>query len=57
MINGGSASRIFTEVHGLGLVQTNLQFEIANGSPGAKSKWLGTVWAPYGSDQHWIRNR
>ena len=49
MINGGSASRIFTEVHGLGWSNKFYSFDIANGSSGAKSKWLGTVWAPYGA--------
>ncbi|HRH34623.1 MAG TPA: hypothetical protein PKY12_06165, partial [Catalimonadaceae bacterium] len=47
IINGGSASRIFTEVHGTGLGSSKYAFDIANGSTGSKSKWLGTVWAPY----------
>ena len=46
MINGGSATRIFTEVHGT----ASGCFSIENGSSSnAASKWLGTVWAPYGS--------
>ena len=45
MINGGSATRIFTEVHGTGTC-----FNIANGSSSsAATKWLGTVWAPNGA--------
>jgi len=47
MINGGSASRIFTEVHGSGLGNGKYAFDIANGSSASKSKWLGTVYAPY----------
>jgi hypothetical protein len=46
-INGGNASRIFTEVHGTGLGTAKYAFNIANGSTSSKSKWLGTVWAPY----------
>ncbi|MBK7650456.1 MAG: hypothetical protein IPJ20_06455 [Flammeovirgaceae bacterium] len=45
-INGGSASRIFTEVHGTGLGSSKYAFDITNGSTSSKSKWLGTVWAP-----------
>ncbi|MBL7877375.1 MAG: hypothetical protein JNL53_17045, partial [Cyclobacteriaceae bacterium] len=48
-INGGSASRIFTEVHGKGLGSSNYAFDIANGSTSSKSRWLGTVWAPFAS--------
>ena len=45
MVNGGSASRIFTEVHGTG----PCSFNIDNGSSSsAATKWLGTVWASYG---------
>ena len=48
MINGGSASRIFTEVHGSGWSNKLYGFDIANGSPGGSaSKWLGTVWCPF----------
>ncbi|MFM2326370.1 MAG: hypothetical protein RIR31_572, partial [Bacteroidota bacterium] len=48
MINGGSATRIFTEVHGSGCNNPKYAFDIANGSSGgASTKWLGTVWAPY----------
>ena len=56
MINGGSASRIFTEVHGTGLGSAKYSFELANGSSGAMSRLLGTVWVPYGSDQYRIRH-
>ncbi len=48
IINGGDASRIFTEVHGLGTGGSKAAFQIANGSPNSSnSKWVGTVWAPY----------
>ena len=48
MINGGSASRIFTEIHGNGLGWSKFAFYVASGSSSAtKSSWLGTVWAPY----------
>ncbi|HSN62180.1 MAG TPA: polymer-forming cytoskeletal protein, partial [Ferruginibacter sp.] len=44
MINGGNASRIFTEIHGT----ETYCFKMANGSSsGSSTKWLGTVWAPY----------
>ena len=46
--NGGSASRIYTEVHGAGAT-AGIAFNIANGSSGKSSKWLGTVWVPNGS--------
>ena len=50
IINGGSASRIFTEVHGNGS-STNYNtyaFMVANGASSSNcSKWMGTVWAPY----------
>ena len=46
IINGGSASRIYTEVHGKG--NGGYAFNLANGSSGGQhTKWLGTVWAPY----------
>ena len=49
LINGGSASRIFFEVHGTGATLSGgVSFNIANGSAGQSSKWLGTVWAPSG---------
>lgn len=46
--NGGSASRIFLEVHGTGSTNSikSFSFIIANGSSNSSS-WLGTVWAPY----------
>ncbi len=48
MINGGSASRIYTEVHGLGWSNKLYGFDLANGSSsGTATKWLGTVWCPY----------
>lgn len=50
IINGGSASRIYTEVHGNGSSSSNgtYSFLIANGASGAaNSSWAGTVWAPY----------
>ncbi|MEO6490539.1 MAG: MBG domain-containing protein [Ferruginibacter sp.] len=44
MINGGNASRIFTEVHGSGT--GGYSFIMDNGSSSnAATKWLGTVWA------------
>ncbi|MEJ7586606.1 MAG: hypothetical protein WKI04_03480 [Ferruginibacter sp.] len=49
-VNGGSASRIFTEVHGNGSSCSNRTwgFNIDNGySYIAGSKWQGTVWVPY----------
>lgn len=47
-INGGSAGKIFTEVHGTGYGTTKFAFDIASGSSsGSITKWLGTVWAPY----------
>ncbi|HET9430717.1 MAG TPA: hypothetical protein VFO70_06050, partial [Chitinophagaceae bacterium] len=47
--NGGSPSRIYTEIHGSGMATSipTYSFIIANGSSGGGSKWLGTVWAPY----------
>ncbi|MBA4058158.1 MAG: hypothetical protein C0490_25810, partial [Marivirga sp.] len=48
LIKGGNASRVFTEVHGKGSGSGKYAFELANGSPGGtKSRWEGTVWAPY----------
>ena len=49
-INGGSPSRIYTEVHGTGATtSTGAAFIVANGSSGKSSKWLGTVWVPNGA--------
>jgi len=47
---GGDASKIYTEVQGNGATTSipNYSFIIANGSSGAGSKWIGTVWAPNG---------
>ena len=52
IINGGDASRIYTEMHGTGSTCTNgnYSFNVNNGSSkNSQSKWLGTVWAPYGA--------
>ncbi|MBK9637055.1 MAG: hypothetical protein IPO63_04285 [Bacteroidetes bacterium] len=43
MINGGNASRIFSETHGTG----SGAFTIANGYGGGISRWLGNVYAPF----------
>ncbi|MBC7829571.1 MAG: S8 family serine peptidase, partial [Chitinophagaceae bacterium] len=50
MVNGGSPSRIYTEIHGNGSTSYNKREAMicANGSSGGNStRWLGTVWAPY----------
>ncbi len=49
IINGGSASKIYLETHGNGATSANgsTAWNIANGSSGNGSKWLGSVWAPY----------
>lgn len=49
VVNGGTASRIYTETHGTGSTSSiaGYSFIIANGSSGGGSKWLGTVWASY----------
>jgi hypothetical protein len=52
MINGGSATRIYTETHGNGSEDTDdytVAFNMTNGSNGTgnMSNWLGSVWAPY----------
>ena len=49
IINGGHASRIYSETHGTGSTSSNgtVAWTIANGSAGQASKWLGSVWAPY----------
>ncbi len=49
IINGGSASRIFMEVHGTGSTQGgNYAWMMTNGASGNnKAIWNGTVWAPY----------
>ncbi|MBA2746522.1 MAG: hypothetical protein H0U44_09885, partial [Flavisolibacter sp.] len=44
-INGGSATRVFMEVHGNA---TNAVF-ISNGNGGGGSRWQGTIYAPYGA--------
>ena len=46
IINGGSASRIFTETNGNGGTGT-YAFTISNGQGTLRSIWSGTVWAPY----------
>src|SRR5688572_13280325 len=51
MINGGSASQVFMEVHGTGSTSPNGTYAwmITNGASGSnQSVWNGTVWAPYG---------
>lgn len=49
--SGGSASRIYLETQGIGSTSSNgtVAFNIANGSAGSTSKWLGSVWAPFGA--------
>ncbi|MDQ6888913.1 MAG: hypothetical protein M3Z56_01340, partial [Bacteroidota bacterium] len=50
LINGGSESRVYTEVHGKGAnTATGAAFIIANGSSSTELKWLGTVYATSGS--------
>jgi len=51
IINGGSASRIYAETHGTGSTSAGgtIAWNMANGSSGQNSKWLGSVWAPYAS--------
>ncbi|HKB45653.1 MAG TPA: hypothetical protein VKC90_14745, partial [Chitinophagaceae bacterium] len=44
---GTGASRIYFETHGKGTASNPVAFNIANGSSGSSSKWLGSVWAPY----------
>ena len=53
-INGGDASRIYTEVHGSGGSSNNKSSAWNMGksygnSNNKKSSWLGTIWAPYGT--------
>ncbi|HET7118358.1 MAG TPA: hypothetical protein VFI29_17815, partial [Hanamia sp.] len=51
-INGGDATRIYSETHGNGSTSSigNFSWNINNGSSGngSPTKWLGTVWAPFG---------
>ncbi len=51
LVNGGSASRIYTEVHGNGSTcsDKSTAFKITSNVLGTASKWLGTVWAPNGA--------
>ena len=49
IIGGGSAARIYTEVHGTGSGAGGFAFDIANGNGNGSSRWEGTVWAPYGT--------
>ena len=44
---GTGASRIYLETQGKGTASNPVSFNIANGSAGSASKWLGSVWAPY----------
>jgi|GEM_PF-5762692 len=50
IINGGSATRIYTEVQGSGSTNTGgSAWRHDNGTSGTNnSQWAGTVWAPYG---------
>jgi hypothetical protein len=51
MMNGGSPSRIYTEVHGTGALNGGNAFDLADGSPNSPTgvyNWLGSVWAPNG---------
>ncbi|HLX93537.1 MAG TPA: MBG domain-containing protein, partial [Puia sp.] len=51
-VNGGDPTRIFAETHGTGSTSSNgsTAWTIGNGSAGSSgTKWLGTVWAPYGA--------
>ncbi|HYM95300.1 MAG TPA: hypothetical protein VET23_14270, partial [Chitinophagaceae bacterium] len=49
ILNGGNETRIYLETHGSGSTSSNgtVAFNIANGSAGQASKWVGSVWAPY----------
>ena len=51
LVNGGSAARIYTEVHGNGSTcsDKSTAFKITSNVLGTASKWLGTVWAPNGA--------
>ncbi|PWT78808.1 MAG: hypothetical protein C5B59_01055, partial [Bacteroidetes bacterium] len=52
IVNGGDPTRIYSETHGTGSSSSNgyTAWNIANGSSGnGASKWLGSVWAPYGA--------
>ncbi|HEY5692639.1 MAG TPA: SprB repeat-containing protein, partial [Cyclobacteriaceae bacterium] len=49
IIGGGSADRIYTEVHGAGSSTNGYAFDISNGNGLGDSRWEGTVWAPYGT--------
>ncbi|MDQ6764018.1 MAG: hypothetical protein M3015_15515, partial [Bacteroidota bacterium] len=49
LTNGGSESRVYTEVHGTGAnTKSGAAFTIANGSSLTTLKWLGTVYATSG---------
>ena len=50
-LNGGGASRIYTETHGTGSTCSYgpYSWNLSSGSNQSyKTKWVGTVWAPYG---------
>lgn len=51
--NGGSADRIYAEIHGKGAGSSShcVAFAISNGSScgNGSSKWMGTVYCPYGA--------
>ena len=51
-VNGGDASRVYTEIHGKGTNSSNptFAFSLTSGASGTKfSEWQGTVYAPYAS--------
>ncbi|HEY2349756.1 MAG TPA: S8 family serine peptidase, partial [Puia sp.] len=50
-LNGGGASRIYTETHGTGSTSAYgpYSWNLTSGSNQSyKTKWVGTVWAPFG---------
>ena len=52
-INGGSASRIFTEAKGRGNTTNNFTAFAINTTGGASANWVGTVYAPYAAIAGW----
>ena len=51
IVGGGSAARIFTEIHGNGSSCSDYSsaFRHVNGTSGSSNgQWRGTVFAPYG---------
>ena len=51
IVNGGSATRIFSETHGTGSTSASgVAWNIANGaSSSSASKWFGSIYGPFGS--------